>query len=69
MTHTETRNFIAGEWCEGEGTVARLNPSVITDVLGQYAQAWPRNWSRRCWPRGPHSRYGGPPEFKSAKTC
>jgi len=34
----ETRNYIAGEWCEGEGTVADINPSDLTDVIGHFAQ-------------------------------
>lgn len=35
----ETRNFIAGEWCDGEGTVQNLNPSDLGDVIGHFAQA------------------------------
>lgn len=34
----ETRNYIAGEWCEGEGTVANVNPSDLSDVIGHFAQ-------------------------------
>lgn len=36
---TETRNFIAGEWHRGEGEMANLNPSDLSDVIGQFAQA------------------------------
>jgi acyl-CoA reductase-like NAD-dependent aldehyde dehydrogenase len=35
----ETRNHIAGHWQDGVGTLANLNPSDTTDVIGQYAQA------------------------------
>lgn len=35
----ETRNYIAGEWCEGEGKVANLNPSDLSDTIGHFAQA------------------------------
>ena len=35
----ETRNFIAGHWCSDVSTVSSLNPSDITDVLGDFAQA------------------------------
>ncbi len=35
----ETRNYIAGDWCDGEGTVANVNPSDVSDVIGHYAQA------------------------------
>lgn len=35
----ETRNYIAGNWCDGEGTVANINPSDLSDVIGHYAQA------------------------------
>lgn len=35
----ETRNYIAGEWCDGEGTVANINPSDLSDVIGHFAQA------------------------------
>lgn len=34
----ETRNFIAGEWCDGEGVVANINPSDLSDVIGHFAQ-------------------------------
>lgn len=34
----ETRNYIAGEWCEGEGAVANINPSDLSDVIGHFAQ-------------------------------
>ena len=39
MMDLETRNYIAGDWCEGEGTVANINPSDVSDVIGHYAQA------------------------------
>lgn len=35
----ETRNFIAGEWQGGTGTVENRNPSDLSDVIGHYAQA------------------------------
>lgn len=35
----ETRNYIAGGWCDGEGTAANINPSDLSDVIGHYAQA------------------------------
>src|SRR6056297_2196886 len=35
----ETRNFIAGQWQDGAGTVENRNPSDLTDVIGHYAQA------------------------------
>jgi alpha-ketoglutaric semialdehyde dehydrogenase len=34
----ETRNFIAGDWCNGEGTIANINPSDLSDVIGHFAQ-------------------------------
>ncbi len=34
----ETRNYIAGDWCEGAGTVANVNPSDLSDVIGHFAQ-------------------------------
>ncbi|MEZ5756128.1 MAG: aldehyde dehydrogenase family protein [Paracoccaceae bacterium] len=34
----ETRNYIAGDWCAGEGTVANTNPSDLSDVIGHFAQ-------------------------------
>jgi alpha-ketoglutaric semialdehyde dehydrogenase len=33
------RNYIAGEWADGEGTVADVNPSDLSDVIGHYHQA------------------------------
>jgi alpha-ketoglutaric semialdehyde dehydrogenase len=36
---TETRNFIAGEWLDGEGVVENRNPSDLSDLIGRYAQA------------------------------
>lgn len=35
----ETRNFIAGAWCDGASTLANVNPSDLSDVIGHYAQA------------------------------
>jgi acyl-CoA reductase-like NAD-dependent aldehyde dehydrogenase len=35
----ETRNHIAGHWQDGAATLANINPSDITDVIGHYAQA------------------------------
>lgn len=34
----ETRNYLAGEWCEGATTVANVNPSDLSDVIGHFAQ-------------------------------
>ncbi len=35
----ETRNLIAGDWLDGAGTIANVNPSDITDIIGHHAQA------------------------------
>ncbi len=32
-------NYIAGSWTEGEGWVENINPSDVSDTIGQYAQA------------------------------
>lgn len=37
-TDMETRNYIAGEWRKGAGEVANINPSDLSDVIGQFAQ-------------------------------
>lgn len=39
MTLTETRNYIAGNWCHGDNETESRNPSDISDVIGHYAQA------------------------------
>ena len=33
------RNFINGEWLEGKSVRENINPSDITDIVGEYAQA------------------------------
>ncbi len=33
------KNFINGEWVEGKGARDNINPSDVSDVVGQYAQA------------------------------
>ncbi|ROZ75257.1 aldehyde dehydrogenase family protein [Ramlibacter sp. WS9] len=33
------RNYIAGEWVAGAGALANVNPSDLSDVIGEYAQA------------------------------
>lgn len=38
MSHSHPL-FIAGHWCEGEGTIANHNPSDTDDLVGHYAQA------------------------------
>lgn len=35
----ETRNFIAGNWLDGAGSVENRNPSDLSDVIGHFAQA------------------------------
>ncbi|WP_296643343.1 aldehyde dehydrogenase family protein [Roseinatronobacter sp.] len=35
----ETRNFIAGYWQHGAGTVENRNPSDLSDMIGHFAQA------------------------------
>ncbi len=36
---SETRNYIAGEWMVGDGTLESRNPSDTSDLIGRYAQA------------------------------
>ena len=33
------KNFINGEWVAGADTKANINPSDISDIVGEYAQA------------------------------
>ena len=33
------KNYINGEWVEGKGVRENINPSDVTDVVGEYAQA------------------------------
>ena len=33
------KNYINGEWVEGKGVRENINPSDLTDVVGEYAQA------------------------------
>ncbi len=35
----ETRNFIAGDWLDGPGTLENRNPSDLSDVIAHFAQA------------------------------
>lgn len=39
MTQIETRNLVAGTWQDGSGTIANVNPSDVSDILGHHAQA------------------------------
>ena len=34
----EMRNFIGGEWTHGETTLANINPSDTSDIIGDFAQ-------------------------------
>ncbi|WP_346837663.1 aldehyde dehydrogenase family protein [Microbulbifer sp. SAOS-129_SWC] len=36
---TLKKNYIAGEWVDGEDAIANINPSDTNDVIGEYAQA------------------------------
>ncbi len=36
---TKKLNLIAGEWVEGENTIENRNPSDLSDVIGEFAQA------------------------------
>ena len=33
------KNFIAGEWVDGDSAIENRNPSDISDLIGSYAQA------------------------------
>ena len=33
------KNFIAGEWLEGDSIIENRNPSDLSDLIGTYAQA------------------------------
>ena len=35
----QTRNYINGQWVEGETTLTNINPSDTNEVIGEYAQA------------------------------
>jgi aldehyde dehydrogenase (NAD+) len=39
MAEAHFRNFINGEWVDGESTVSNVNPSDVSDSLGEFAQA------------------------------
>lgn len=39
MAEARFRNFINGEWVDGESTVRNVNPSDVSDSLGAFAQA------------------------------
>ncbi|MGH8632240.1 MAG: aldehyde dehydrogenase family protein, partial [Burkholderiales bacterium] len=39
MATQQFLNYIAGEWIPGATTSRDINPSDISDVLGEYAQA------------------------------
>ncbi len=39
MTNKLFRNYIGGEWVEGATTTQNRNPSDVTDVVGEFAQA------------------------------
>ncbi|WP_193161985.1 aldehyde dehydrogenase family protein [Microbulbifer hainanensis] len=38
---TLKKNFIAGEWIDGQGGIANINPSDTSDLIAEYAQAGP----------------------------
>ena len=40
-THVNYKNYIAGEWLDGDSTIENRNPSDVTDLIGHYAQATP----------------------------
>ena len=33
------QNYIAGAWCDGATTIANINPSDLSDIIGHFAQA------------------------------
>ena len=39
-------NYIAGQWLEGEGATRDINPSDVTDLVGEYAHATPAQVDR-----------------------
>ena len=39
MANAPFRNYIAGEWVAGATLTLNRNPSDVSDVIGEYAQA------------------------------
>src|SRR5258706_12548690 len=39
MATSSFRNYIGGEWVAGATTTLKRNPSDLSDVIGEYAQA------------------------------
>ena len=50
-------NYIAGSWVEGPDAAKNVNPSDLSDVVGEYAPTAPRR-SRRSPRPVPRSRNG-----------
>ncbi|WP_286911930.1 MULTISPECIES: aldehyde dehydrogenase family protein [unclassified Pseudomonas] len=39
MSHNTYKNYIDGQWCEGQGCIANHSPSDTGDLIGEYHQA------------------------------
>ena len=37
--NTLNQNYIAGEWAQTADKIANINPSDLSDIIGDYAQA------------------------------
>ncbi len=53
------KNYINGEWVESAQVNRNVNPSDLSDVVGEFARGRPRaRRSRRSRRRAPRSRSG-----------
>ncbi len=63
------RNLVGGEWVAGAGVTTNRNPSDVSDVIGDYAQAdAPQAGRRDRRGEGARFRRGRPARSRSART-
>ena len=66
---TTFNNYIAGEWIAGASSTPNRNPSNLSDVIGEYAQAIPVRRKRYRVQRRALPRHGRRVRFRSARTA
>ena len=63
------KNYIDGQWCEGQATLANHSPSDTRDLIGEYHRPAPNRPARRSRLPAPHNPCGPPRALRPASRC
>ena len=62
------KNYIGGNWCEGQGLIANHSPSDVEDLIGNTTRPAPNRPWTPSRPPVTRNRNGRPAAWNSAST-